>query len=402
METVLSVPVKLVVKVPNQKIGDKTVDCELNWTVERLKNHLSDVYPCKPKAADQRLIYSGRLLHNHLRLKDVLKYINTSDKENETHVVHLVCSTINEPDISDPSGRQAKEKTWESFNSFDNATFCSNHTSPTNQSDSPFLATSSDAVHHRSTTHFNTNSFPGYQLSPGVPLNPEEMLQQMLAIQHVYAQYVAHYMQYAQTGTSLSPQSGVPVTGETASSAVADINVANENLRVQPQPANNNNMQMNVQGGPLMEEDEDEAVNWDWLDCFYFFSRSLVLFSIVFFYSSIGRFLIVTGISLFIYLYRRGFFGRRIQIPERENHPDNENNGNYPMEEQHQNPSSPPREQNNLQNEGADEAQHLEDMTNGQGSVTVSHPSQLACIWSFISSFFLSLVPEQPPPVNVN
>lgn len=41
-------PVTLVIKAPNQKYDDQTINCFLNWTVERLKSHISNVYPSKP------------------------------------------------------------------------------------------------------------------------------------------------------------------------------------------------------------------------------------------------------------------------------------------------------------------------------------------------------------------
>lgn len=41
-------PVTLVIRAPNQKYDDQTINCFQNWTVEKLKAHLSDVYPSKP------------------------------------------------------------------------------------------------------------------------------------------------------------------------------------------------------------------------------------------------------------------------------------------------------------------------------------------------------------------
>ena len=41
-------PVTLVIKAPNQKYEDQTINCFLNWTVEKLKSHISNVYPSKP------------------------------------------------------------------------------------------------------------------------------------------------------------------------------------------------------------------------------------------------------------------------------------------------------------------------------------------------------------------
>lgn len=45
---VMDSPVILVIKAPNQKYDDQTINCYQNWTVEKLKAHLSDVYPSKP------------------------------------------------------------------------------------------------------------------------------------------------------------------------------------------------------------------------------------------------------------------------------------------------------------------------------------------------------------------
>ena len=45
---ILNVPVTLVVKTPSQKIADQTIECGLEWTIKRLKKHLSSVYPNKP------------------------------------------------------------------------------------------------------------------------------------------------------------------------------------------------------------------------------------------------------------------------------------------------------------------------------------------------------------------
>ena len=44
----LQMPVTLVVKAPNQKIQDLTIECGLEWTIRKLKEHLSTVYPSKP------------------------------------------------------------------------------------------------------------------------------------------------------------------------------------------------------------------------------------------------------------------------------------------------------------------------------------------------------------------
>ncbi|KAK7898845.1 hypothetical protein WMY93_019698 [Mugilogobius chulae] len=90
-------PVTLVIRAPNQKYGDQTINCFQNWTVQKLKAHLSDVYPSKPSCKDQRLVYSGKLLLDHFTLKDVLR------KQDEYHMLHLVCASRTPPESPKPS-----------------------------------------------------------------------------------------------------------------------------------------------------------------------------------------------------------------------------------------------------------------------------------------------------------
>lgn len=61
----------------------------------------------------------------------------------------------------------------------------------------------------------------------------------------------------------------------------------------------NQNLQMNAQGGAMLNEDE---INRDWLDWLYTISRAAILLSIVYFYSSFGRFVMVIGAMLLVYL----------------------------------------------------------------------------------------------------
>jgi hypothetical protein len=51
-----------------------------------------------------------------------------------------------------------------------------------------------------------------------------------------------------------------------------------------------------------IEEEEEGRGNRDWLDWFYTMSRVMVLFSIVYFYSSPTRFVIVSALGLTLYL----------------------------------------------------------------------------------------------------
>lgn len=76
------------------------------------------------------------------------------------------------------------------------------------------------------------------------------------------------------------------------------------------QPAQQD-VQMNANGRPLLDEDEDEDnANNDWLDKIYTFIRLMILLSIVWFYSSTGRFVMMIVLLAVIYLYQSGFLHR--------------------------------------------------------------------------------------------
>ena len=51
-----------------------------------------------------------------------------------------------------------------------------------------------------------------------------------------------------------------------------------------------------------MLDDEEEEGNRDWLDWVYTFSRFAVLISILYFYSTVSRFVVVFGFFFMVYL----------------------------------------------------------------------------------------------------
>lgn len=40
--------ITVVIKAPNQRVADHSVECMLGWTVKKLKQHLTSVYPSRP------------------------------------------------------------------------------------------------------------------------------------------------------------------------------------------------------------------------------------------------------------------------------------------------------------------------------------------------------------------
>nr|XP_008111049.1 PREDICTED: homocysteine-responsive endoplasmic reticulum-resident ubiquitin-like domain member 2 protein isoform X1 [Anolis carolinensis] len=392
-------PVTLVIKAPNQKYSDQAISCFLDWTVGRLKSHLSQVYPSKPSTKDQRLVYSGRLLPDHLQLKDILR------KQDEYHMVHLVCSSRSPP--SSPKADTIRENHESPAPSNISSTEHSGSTtpSPSQETFHTDVSSSSSGVRHRSLPRAQSNplqshpfsyimqgdQFPGQGVPAGFPVYPAFSPLQMIWWQQMYARQ--YYMQY-QAAVSAQATSGTespppPVQQPTDSQRVPanEPPVAPNVAPPENRPANQN-VQMNAQGGPVMNEEE---FNRDWLDWMYTFSRAAILLSIVYFYSSFSRFVMVMGAMLLVYLHQAGWFPFRpeaIQQPAANNmdmNHDGQNVNNAGLEEMER-----------LMDDGIDE-------DSGEDVIDVNaeqHPGFMASAWSFITTFFTSLIPEGPPQVG--
>ncbi|XP_051262527.1 homocysteine-responsive endoplasmic reticulum-resident ubiquitin-like domain member 2 protein [Dicentrarchus labrax] len=409
-------PVTLVIKAPNQKFEDQTINCFLNWTVERLKSHISNVYPSKPLSKDQRLVYSGRLLQDHLQLRDVLR------KQDGYHMMHLVCASHSPPASPMPRSPSMAGSPASDSSSSDNAGSASPANTP-NQDSQPASSSSSvpgsyDGLRYR-------GGFPPYdpQSPPGVPQWPEGaqvplqgglpanmpphpmyMPMQMLWWQQMYARH--YYMQYQAAVAASQPPSASPPSSPTSSPHQP----AQPNEAVQPplgpnpdpnplpenQPANPN-IQMNAQGGAVLNDDE---LNRDWLDWLYTVSRAGVLLSIVYFYSSFSRFVMVVGAMLLVYLHQAGWFPFR---PDQQNLGGGEQ-ARAPQEEAERHQDI--QEMERLMDEGLEDDDSGEEGGGGpedqaQAAAALPEPSFLTTAWSFISTFFTSLIPEgRPQPAN--
>ncbi|XP_060542098.1 homocysteine-responsive endoplasmic reticulum-resident ubiquitin-like domain member 2 protein isoform X2 [Pantherophis guttatus] len=358
METpVPGAPVILIIKAPNQKYTDQTISCFQDWTVGRLKCHLSKVYPSKPSTKDQRLVYSGRLLPDHLQLKDILRksseHLGSTSPSPSQETVYT--AIINSEGVRHRNLAQTQSNQMQSH---------------------PFSYILQGV----------DNQFPGQGISTGFPVYPTFSPLQMLWWQQMYArQYYMQYQAAVSAQATLSPPVPEPSSSDhvPANEAPAAPNVAPQENR----PINQN-VQMNAQGGPVINE---EDFNRDWLDWIYTFSRAAILLSIVYFYSSFSRFVMVMGAMLLVYLHQAGWFPFRqegIQQPAANNadiNHDGQNVNNAGLEEMER-----------LMDEGIEE-----DSGEDIGDVNAEqHPGFMASAWSFITTFFTSLIPEGPPQVG--
>ncbi|NXP99278.1 HERP2 protein, partial [Vidua macroura] len=236
------------------------------------------------------------------------------------------------------------------------------------------------------------NQFPGQGVPAGFSVYPAFSPLQMIWWQQMYVRQ--YYMQY-QAAVSAQVTSSTESTRSAVAQAVNSEHApANEpaavpNVAVQENRPVNQNVQMNAQGGPVVNE---EDFNRDWLDWMYTFSRAAILLSIVYFYSSFSRFVMVMGAMLLVYLHQAGWFPFRQEGGQQQA----ANNAEVNRDGQHAN-NPDLEEMERLMDDGIDE-DNGEDA--GEDGNTEQQPGFMASAWSFITTFFTSLIPEGPPQVG--
>ncbi|KAM5203959.1 homocysteine-responsive endoplasmic reticulum-resident ubiquitin-like domain member 2 protein isoform 2-T2 [Hipposideros larvatus] len=372
----MEIPVTLIIKAPNQKYSDQTISCFLNWTVGKLKTHLSNVYPSKP--------------------------------QDEYHMVHLVCTSRTPPSSPDSStGRGSHEALASSSNPSSDQ---SGSTTPSSSQEPLPLAasSSSEGLRQRTLPQAQTdpaqshqfpyvmqgnvdNQLPGQAVPAGFPVYPAFSPLQMLWWQQLYAHQ--YYMQYqavvsAQATPNANPAQPAPPQPLNLAHAPGEEPPPAPNLVAQENRPMNENVQMNAQGGPVLNE---EDFNRDWLDWMYTFSRAAILLSIVYFYSSFSRFIMVMGAMLLVYLHQAGWFPFR----QEGGQPQAPNNNAEVNDGQHAN-NLELEEMERLMDDGLED-ESGEDA--GEDASAIQRPGLMASAWSFITTFFTSLIPEGPPQV---
>ncbi|XP_020336260.1 homocysteine-responsive endoplasmic reticulum-resident ubiquitin-like domain member 1 protein [Oncorhynchus kisutch] len=388
--------IKLVIKTPNQAHGDQTIEgVDMDWSVKELKTHLSRMYPNNPAESDQRLIYSGKLLPDHLHVRDIFR------KTDLTPTVHLVCAVRTQP--IGPLG--ARPKVRESEQQEAQTSAMPTGQNPEGASRAPSVPTELELRQRRPPAPSHTPpaaAWPGTttlvaaeMTNPTFPTYSLYSPQQLLWLQHMYARqyYMQYHAAYAAAAASapFAPAAGPSLPVAPHQAAIPAALPANQNAQdaafINPGAANQN-LRMNAQGGPVMEDEED--INRDWLDWVYTAARLGVFLSIVYFYSSLSRFILVMSSLLLMYLHTAGWFpfrrrplvrGPNNQVPEViQNHQDR--NPVPPMED-------PAGEEGAGAEAEVDEPHPL--------TAVLVPPHRVSIVWTawiFFKAFFASLVPE--------
>jgi len=358
--------ITLTIKAPNQQINDHTIKCKLDWSVAKLKGYIHETYPNKPKTEDQRLIYSGQLLTDSVILKDILRPYDEDGQLNRT--VHLVCSSSSccipykEKLKSDEIVNENRDKCPKLNEvNYGASTSGINISADTNQEAHQEASTSSDNKQGSKSTQKQIKLNDNIN---HIPLTPEQIaLEQILWVNKMYAIQMAEYWQ------SVASSLGAPIKLNTPI-------VENESPPDLPNNNNNNNQpadQNNVPANNANINAQEAGPNQDWLDWLYVSSRVFIFISVLYFYSSPGRFIVVAGFALLLYLYQSGILRhinehnrRRFQPDQLEQHVDD--NRNLPQE----------------QNGNTDE------------TAVRQNERLITTLWTVVSTFFTSLIPQQP------
>ncbi|NXX52503.1 HERP1 protein, partial [Scopus umbretta] len=370
-------PLALLVRSPTQRHPDLRLRAAPAWTVRRLKAELRRLIPEAPPEEDQKLIYSGKLLLDHHYLREFLP------KHGELHALHLVYNFKTPANVQETNAEvlilMASVKKYQNYNLV--VTCCSE--------EKCFLISS---VLLNRIDMLETTLHPFQSVAPGFSAYTAYSMLQMSWFQQIYARQ--YYMQYlASTAASADPShiqgsQEIPVTpvAPLPDPFPAQNQPGNQNAAAQVNAAANQNLRMNAQGGPLMDE-EEEGGNRDWLDWLYSATLFYVFVNIIYFYSSVSRFLLVMGGTVLMYLHHVGWlpFRRRPVQP----FPGNV----LPQAAINQD------QNNNLQGRDVSREDESEaSLDEGQVSQELqqANPSFMSTAWVFFKTFFASLLPEGP------
>ncbi|XP_054055561.1 homocysteine-responsive endoplasmic reticulum-resident ubiquitin-like domain member 1 protein [Rissa tridactyla] len=374
-------PLSLLVRSPTQRHPDLRLRAGPAWTVRRLKAELRRLVPGAPPEEDQKLIYSGKLLLDHHYLRELLP------EHGELHALHLVYNfkTANVQETNAEVKADQHKLSSEA----------SQEPSVSSSNGERRRCSSGGQLSAEGSNRLETVRHPFQNVASGFSAYTTYSMLQMSWLQQIYARQ--YYMQYlASTAAPADPSHArrsqeIPVAPVTPPAPLPDPFPAqnqpgNQNAAAQVNAAANQNLRMNAQGGALMEE-EEEGGNRDWLDWLYSATLFYVFVNIVYFYSSVSRFLLVMGGTVLMYLHHVGWlpFRRRPVQPFPGNAP--------PQAAVNQD------QNNNLQggNAGrADESEAPPDEGQVLQELQQVNPSLTSTAWVFFKTFFASLLPEGP------
>ncbi|NWX43467.1 HERP1 protein, partial [Steatornis caripensis] len=369
----------LLVRSPTQRHRDVRLRAAPAWTVRRLKAELRRLVPDAPPEEDQKLIYAGKLLLDHLYLRELLP------KQGELHALHLVYNFRSPVNVEETNTEVLRLSNF----SLSCAHLVFAGVEPALVWEL-YRCIATTALEFW-VQQLETTQHPFQSVASPFSAYTTYSMFQMSWLQQMYArQYYLQYWASTAASTDLSHarcSQGIPEAPVTPPAPLPDPFPAqnqpgNQNAVAQADAVANQNLRMNAQGGPLMEEEEGD--NRDWLDWLYSATLFYVFVNFIYFYSSVSRLLLVMGGTVLMYLHRVGWLPfRRRQVRRFP--------GDVPQAAVNQD------QNNNLQGGNAGRADEPE-ASPGERQVLrelrQANPSFMSTAWVFFKTFFASLLPE--------
>jgi len=371
---------------------DQILSSDLKHSVKDVKLQIEREWESHPKPSDQRLVYAGKLLQDSSILEEVLRLTDARD-ENDAFTIHLVCRftkpkpksevrkrvNISEPRVSEvqpPSavGSQQMSNPWASTNP--------EHAALMQQMYANYI-----------------NQYMQYLQSMGVtpnwpPTATQSLIEHTNQINEEARQVPAVFDPVAAAAVAGAVANNLPADNVAQAAPVVHQDVQGQQPIGDAANLGNANVVMNAGGGAggiagaMEDEDDLNGGQRDILDWCYVVTRVLVLFSVVYFYSSLARFALAAGLGIIFYLYNNGFFGQR----------DNNNEQNAAVNEVRQVAGAAGGEENQNQNEN--EANQQEGGEGRQAEDAAPEapapPHVLTVMATFVTTFFTSLMPNDP------
>ncbi|VDK44921.1 unnamed protein product [Anisakis simplex] len=381
--------IALLIRCAMQSFEDTSVTCPINWTVRQLKEKLAVVCSSKPEADRQRLIYAGHCLQDDKTLRSVFEN-RVVESDNDIRVIHLVCPCRDLAEFDGLRRRNVKEKKDQNErNSTDMLPSAPTH--PTSSANAPNSA---------ATGWPNFAAARNYGVSFPVSQYGADSNAQLHSAYNAYAMYYTNYMQQMMTAMN---GSNAPFVANTHSYVAPHFSFPTTAPVTQPvQPADR--VAADVVAAPaaapaggIVQEavaGEIEAPQRDFLDIVHKAIRICFLVMLVYVYSSAERFL---GVLLFIILV---WFVQARRDRNNRQRADRElvhavNNVRRAQQVDEVENETTPRDSGmgTSSNAGSESNENRE-------------PTAWTIFWStcytFITSFFTSLIPDNPVPVNMN
>lgn len=429
--------VVLVIRSPNLADADLRVSALWDWHVLRVKGAIAELCPGHPEPADQRLVYAGKLLQDWQTLDQVLRY----DEHASSYTLHMVCrspvQTTNhtQSQTSAPID-EGQSRTTPVISSSSTANSTVGSSSSSTDTPSPLPTSNPTSGTERVAPEHAWSELFHEQMHALQSHNPSP--DQMIWWQTVCTQYMNQYMHYMQvTGAAPAPipqlawppgHAQGPFTGP-QDSFFPHMEPAAQAGQAHP-PVDGHPVGAGLPGGPApggadipqgapevgnagpggaigaVANNDEGAGQRDALDWLDLATRAIVMFSLIYGYSSPGRILFVMIWAVLAYLWNVGYFRPRPPPLDPNNveednlvqpqvEPTHEETVTEEVDNEHNVTDTGEESRNPADEESHENGEENHDQSEGTSDETTENPDYLATAYAFASTFFTSLLPEQ-------